>query len=87
MTKLVISPLVGESRLMQSGTSPDATFLIQGFRRLKSALMFLRHQLRAEARSMNFFGCVINYGLKSAAWFVFVKSSNHAFMPLALASG
>jgi len=29
-----------------------STFVIQDFRRLKSALSFLRHQLQAEARSM-----------------------------------
>jgi len=36
----------------------------------------LRHQLRVETRSMDClarvaFGCVINYGLKSVAWFSF----------------
>jgi len=34
---------------------------------------------------MNGFGCAINYGLKSVAWFAFVEPLT--FMPLALASG
>jgi len=43
--------------------------------------MFLRHQLRVETRSMDDFGCVTNYGLKSVAWFAFdcvVKPCIHA---------
>ncbi len=40
-------------------------------RRLKSALNFLRHQLRAKAHSMNNFGCFINYGLRFVAWLSF----------------
>jgi len=33
--------------------------------------MIFRHQLRAETRSMGWTICLINYGLKSVAWFVF----------------
>jgi hypothetical protein len=44
-------------------------------RRLKSALRFLRHQLRVETRSMDGFSCVINCGPKSAAWLLSVVPS------------
>jgi len=67
MANLVASPFMGDGRLTAVGASPDATFVIQNFRRLKSALKF----------------CVINYGLKSVAWFAFNCIINYGLMPIA----
>ncbi len=65
------------SENLRSGKSPN----LQDFRRLKSALKFSRHQLRAEARSMLAFDYVVNYGLKSVAWFALGCVINYGLKP------
>jgi len=71
----------------------------QGFRRLKSALMFfvINYGLKPVAWivcgcvincglkpiAWIVFGCVINYGLKSVAWFVFCCVINYRLKPTA----
>jgi len=38
---------------------------------LKFGAKVFRHQLRVKTRSMNGFGCIINYGLKFVAWMTY----------------